>query len=68
MVYSALEFQMKRDQKVMHNEILKYNQKGNGIQRRLEKFLKFANISDIANVAFCIGAFVTESKFTLLAS
>ena len=52
MVYSALEFQMKKDQKVMHNEILKYNQKGNGIQRRLEKFLKFANISDIANVAF----------------
>ena len=52
MVYSALEFQMKKDQKVINNEILKYNQKGNGIQRRLEKFLKFANISDIANVAF----------------
>ena len=53
MVYSALEFQMKRNQKVMYNKIFKHKQKGKVIQRRLEKFLFLQTKgSDMANAAF----------------
>ena len=53
MVYSALEFQMKRNQKVMYNKIFTYKQKGKVIQRRLEKFLCLQTKgSDMANAAF----------------